>query len=57
MEFCKLYDMKVHKSIFDLVSHEPICQICKYKNECPINYNRLTQKFYEMYNEDIPVEK
>lgn len=44
----------------ELLMNEPICVICKYANDCPINYNRLSKECRLLYNgikKQEPVEK
>ena len=44
----------------ELLMNEPICVICKYANDCPIKYNRLSKECRLLYNEIKrlePVEK
>ena len=44
----------------ELLMNEPICVICKYANDCPIKYNRLSKECRLLYNGIIkqrPVEK
>lgn len=34
----------------ELLMNEPICVICKYANDCPIKYNRLSKECRLLYN-------
>ena len=53
-------NMEYHESSIplELLMNEPICVICKYANDCPIKYKRLSKDCRLLYNEiKRPVEK
>lgn len=46
-------NMEYHESSIplELLMNEPICVICKYANDCPIKYKRLSKDCRLLYNE------